>query len=171
MFIKSIEELDAVRTRCRSMVKKRALASGGMALLPVPGVDIAADVGLLLELLPAVNRQFRLTPEQIDQLDSQLKSFLYGVIKTTGSRVAGQLVTRQLVLNLLQKMGIRLTAKQGLKFIPFAGQAAAVAISGSAMLLIGYAHIEECYAIAKQGLEYKALSGPSTATELSEIQP
>lgn len=160
MFIRSIEELDAVRLQCRKMVKKRAMASSGMALLPVPGVDIAADVGLLLELLPAINRQFRLSPEQIDQLDSQLKSFLYGVIKTTGSRVAGQLVTRQVVINLLQKLGVRLTAKQGLKFIPFAGQAAAAAISGSAMLLIGNAHIEECYAIAKQGLQYKALPAP-----------
>lgn len=170
MFITSIEELDAVRLRCRKMVKKRAMASGGMALLPVPGVDIAADVGLLLELLPAINRQFRLSPEQIDQLDSELKSFLYGVIKTTGTRVAGQLVTRQVVLNLLQKLGVRLTAKQGLKFIPFAGQAAAAAISGSAMLLIGNAHIEECYTIAKQGLEYKALPGPSPASELSTTE-
>lgn len=160
MFIRSIEELDVVRLRCKKMVKKRAMASGGMALLPVPGVDIAADVGLLLELLPAINRQFCLSPEQIDQLDSQLKSFLYGVIKTTGSRVAGQLVTRQVVINLLQKLGVRLTAKQGLKFIPFAGQAAAAAISGSAMLLIGNAHIKECYAIAKQGLDYKALPAP-----------
>lgn len=25
------------------------------------------------------------------------------------------------------------------------------------MLLIGYAHIEECYSIAKQGIDYKAL--------------
>ena len=119
----SIEELDAVRLRCKSMVKKRALASSGMVLVPLPGVDIAADVGLLLELLPAINRQFGLTPEQINRLDPQFKSFLYGVIKTTGSRVIGQLITKQVVLLLLQKVGLRLTAKQALKFIPFAGQA------------------------------------------------
>lgn len=155
--ITSKEELDAVRLHCKTMVKKRALASGTMTLLPVPGVDIAADVGLLLELLPAINRQFGLTPEQIERLDPQLKSFLYGVIKTTGTRIAGQLVTKQVVLKLLQKVGVRLTAKQALKFIPFVGQAAAAALSGSAMLFIGHAHIEECYAIASQGLEYKAL--------------
>lgn len=155
--IASIEELDAVRVRCKSMVKKRALASSGMVLLPVPGVDIAADVGMLLELLPAINRQFGLTPEQINSLDPQFKSFLYGVIKTTGTRVVGQLVTKQVVLMLLKKVGMRLTAKQALKFIPFAGQAAAAALSGSAMLLIGRAHIEECHAIAKQAFEYQAL--------------
>lgn len=166
MFITSIEELDAVRLRCKTMVRKRAMASSGMALLPVPGVDIAADVGLLLELLPSINRQFRLTPEQIERLDPQLKSFLYGVIKTTGSRVAGHVVTQQVVLAMLKKLGVRLTAKQALKFIPFAGQAAAAALSGSAMLLIGHAHIEECYAIVKKGLEYKALPAPSDSVEL-----
>ncbi len=168
MFITSIEELDAVRLRCKTMVRKRAMASSGMALLPVPGVDIAADVGLLLELLPSINRQFRLTPEQIERLDPQLKSFLYGVIKTTGSRVAGHVVTQQVVLAMLKKLGVRLTAKQALKFIPFAGQAAAAALSGSAMLLIGHAHIEECYAIVKKGLEYKALPAPSDSVELVE---
>lgn len=166
MFITSIEELEAVRLRCKTMVRKRAMASSGMALLPVPGVDIAADVGLLLELLPSINRQFRLTPEQIERLDPQLKSFLYGVIKTTGSRVAGHVVTQQAVLAMLKKLGVRLTAKQALKFIPFAGQAAAAALSGSAMLLIGHAHIEECYAIVKKGLEYKALPAPSDSVEL-----
>ena len=164
MFITSIEELDAVRLRCKTMVRKRAMASSGMALLP----DIAADVGLLLELLPSINRQFRLTPEQIERLDPQLKSFLYGVIKTTGSRVAGHVVTQQVVVGLLKKLGVRLTAKQALKFIPFAGQAAAAALSGSAMLLIGHAHIEECYAIVKKGLEYKALPAPSDSDELVE---
>src|SRR5690554_4018330 len=154
----SIEELDAVRLRCKSMVKKRALASSGMVLVPLPGVDIAADVGLLLELLPAINRQFGLTPEQMERLDPQLKSFLYGVIKTTGTHIVGQLVTKQVVLTLLQKVGVRLSAKQALKFIPFAGQAAAAAISGSAMLVIGHAHIAECYAIAEQGLAYQGLT-------------
>ena len=161
MLITSVEELDAVRLHCKAMVRKRAIASSGMALVPLPGVDIAADVGLLLELLPSINRQFSLTPEQIERLDPQFKSFLYGVIKTTGSRVAGHMVTQQVVIALLKKVGVRLTAKQALKFIPFAGQAAAAALSASAMLLIGHAHIEECYAIVKKGLEYKALPAPS----------
>lgn len=159
--IRSIEELEAARLHCKQMVRKRALTSSGMVLLPVPGLDVAADVGLLLELLPAINRQFGLTPEQMSRLDPQFKSFLYGVIKSTGSRVVGQVVTKQLVLMLLQKLGVRLTAKQVLKFIPLAGQAAAAAVSGSAMLLIGSAHIDECYAIAKRALEYQALPQPS----------
>lgn len=156
MIPKTKEELDSVRESCRSMVKKRALASSGAVLVPVPGVDIAADVAMLLELLPAVNRRFGLTPEQMDELDPQLKSLLYGIIKKTGSTLVGQLITKQLILAALKKVGVRMAAKQVLKYIPFAGQAAAAALSGSAMLYVGYAHVTECYDVAKKALEASA---------------
>ena len=72
MLPKSMEELESIRASCRTMVKKRAIASSGAVLIPVPGMDIAADVGMLLDLLPAVSKKFGLTPQQIDELDPQL---------------------------------------------------------------------------------------------------
>ncbi len=153
MLPKSLEQLDSIRASCRTMVKKRALASSGAVLVPVPGVDIAADVAMLLELLPAVNRKFGLTPEQIDELDPQLKSLLYGIIKKTGSTLVGQLITKQLILAALKKVGVRMAAKQILKYIPFAGQAAAAALSGAAMMYVGNAHVDECYEVAKKALD------------------
>ena len=153
MLPKSLEQLDLIRAFCRTMVKKRALASSGAVLVPVPGVDIAADVAMLLELLPAVNRKFGLTPEQIDELDPQLKSLLYGIIKKTGSTLVGQLITKQLILAALKKVGVRMAAKQILKYIPFAGQAAAAALSGAAMMYVGNAHVDECYEVAKKALD------------------
>lgn len=62
----SIEELKKIQKTCRAMVKKRATASGGVALIPIPGADMAADIGMLLELIPAISRKFGLTPEQIE---------------------------------------------------------------------------------------------------------
>ena len=161
MLPKTEEELNAVRAICRTMVKKRALASSGAVLVPVPGVDIAADVAMLLELLPSVNRKFGLTPEQIDELDPQLKSLLYGVIKKTGATLVGQLITKQLILTALKKVGIRMAAKQVLKYIPLAGQAAAAALSGAAMMYVGNSHVDECYEVAKKALELKAAEGAS----------
>ena len=132
------------------MVKKRDLASSGEVLIPLPGVDIAADVTLLLELLPSINRKFGLTPEQIDELNPQLRSLLYGIVKKTGNTLIGQLITKQLILAALKKVGGRMAAKQILKYNPFAGQAAA--LSGAAMLYAGNAHVDDCYEIAKKAL-------------------
>jgi uncharacterized protein (DUF697 family) len=158
---KTLKELDAVRATCKTMVKKRALASSGAVLVPVPGVDIAADVAMLLELLPAVNRKFGLTPEQIDELDPQLKSLLYGVIKKTGTTLVGQLITKQLIITALKKVGVRMAAKQVLKYIPIAGQAAAAALSGAAMMYVGNSHVDECYEVAKKAIDLTAGEGAS----------
>lgn len=149
------EELDRIRSACKTMVRKRAAASAGGTLVPVPGLDIAADVGLLLELLPAINRKFGLTPEQIDELQPRLKVFLYGVIKKVGSDLAGKIITKQLVLAVLKRVGMRMAAKQVLKFVPMAGQAAAAALSYAAMMYVGNAHVDECCEIVKAAIDGK----------------
>lgn len=129
--------------------------SAGGTLVPVPGLDIAADVGLLLELLPAVNRKFGLTPDQIDELHLKLKVLIYGIIKKVGSDLAGKIITKQLVIAVLKKVGIRMAAKQILKYVPLAGQAAAAALSYAAMMYVGNAHVDECYEIAKAAIDGK----------------
>lgn len=155
MLPKNLQELEKIRSTCKSMVTKRAAVSAGSTLVPLPGLDIAADVGLLLDLLPAVNRKFGLTPEQIDELHPRLKVVLYGIIKKVGSELAGKIITKQLVLAVLKKVGIRMATKQVLKYIPMAGQAAAAALSYAAMMYVGNAHVDDCYEIVKTAIEGK----------------
>ena len=40
------------------------LVGAGVALIPVPGVDWVTDVGILLKLIPDINRAFGLTEAQ-----------------------------------------------------------------------------------------------------------
>lgn len=54
--VQTIAELDLIREECRSMVAKRAAVSGTVSLLPVPGADVLTDVGILMELLPSINK-------------------------------------------------------------------------------------------------------------------
>jgi len=149
MLPKTLDELDRVRASCRAMVRRRAATSGGMSLIPIPGVDIAGDVGLLLQLIPAINRKFGLTPEQIEELDPRHKVLIYAMLKKVGSDLAGRAVTKQLVVAALKKESARMAAKQVLKYIPFAGQAAAAALSVAAMMYLGNSHVEACYEIAR----------------------
>lgn len=58
--ISTIEELDRVRRECRRMVTTRALAAAGVAVVPIPAMDVLADVGLLADVLPRVSRAFGL---------------------------------------------------------------------------------------------------------------
>lgn len=149
MMPRSVAELDRVRAACKSMVRRRAATSGGMSLVPLPGIDIAGDVALLLELIPAINRKFGLTPEQIEELDSHRQVLIYAMLKKVGSDLAGRAITKKLVLLALKKVSARLATRQVLKYIPFAGQAAAAALSVTAMLYLGNSHIDACYEIAR----------------------
>ena len=37
-------DIEQVRERCRALVRKRAMISAGMAAVPVPGIDMVADL-------------------------------------------------------------------------------------------------------------------------------
>jgi hypothetical protein len=129
MLPKNLSELEEIRKECKQMVVKRAVVSGAANLVPIPGLDIAADVGLLMLLLPAINSRFGLSPDQIEKLDPQMKAIVYGLVANMGTQLAGKVITKQLILTILKRIGIRVGARQVARFIPIVGQGAAFAIA------------------------------------------
>ena len=53
----------------------------------------------------------------------------------------------------MKKVSARLATRQVLKYVPFAGQAAAVALSVTAMIYLGNAHIDACFEVAKGSID------------------
>lgn len=151
--IESIEELEAIKQSCRSMVTKSSSLSAGTAVIPIPGLDIGSDVAILMRLIPKINQKFGLTPEQIENLDTESKLFVMTVISNTGSKMAGKYITKTLIMTLLSRMGVKVASKGVAKFVPFVGSAVAGGISFSAMKYMGNRHIEDCYQIALAALE------------------
>ncbi|MCF8197458.1 MAG: hypothetical protein K9J42_01730 [Sulfuritalea sp.] len=149
----TLAELEKVRASCKAMVRRRAASSGGLALIPIPGADIAGDIGLLLELIPAINRKFGLSLEQIEELELGHRVVIYALVRKSGAMMVGQTITRKLIVSALQKVAVRMGAKQVLKYIPFAGQAAAVALSVSAMMYLGNSHVDACFEIASGAIK------------------
>jgi uncharacterized protein (DUF697 family) len=153
MVPKTIAELDRIKSECQSIVNKRASASGLAAAVPLPGADVAADVAIMIELLSTINKKFGLSQDQIDGLDPETKKMLLIIITSIGSDIIGKLITKQLVAQLLKKVGARVAVKSVAKFIPIVGQLAAAGISFGAMKMLGNSHIEECYQVCKRFIE------------------
>lgn len=149
---RSPAELDDVVRHCRKMVGRRAFASAGAVLVPLPGLDIAADIALLTQLIPAVNREFGLTPDQIEHLNPRLKVLVYRAIVAFGGAMVGRLITRELVLHALLKVGMRVTTKTAARLVPIAGQALSAGLSYSAMRLVGESHIRDCRRVIEEVL-------------------
>ncbi|MFB5674877.1 hypothetical protein ACE3NQ_13870 [Paenibacillus terreus] len=159
----TVEDLDRIRQECRAMVTKRAVASGGTALIPLPGADVFADVGILMQLLPAINAKFGLSEKDLSGLDAETKSMVYGLITSVGSSLIGRVVTKEIILHLLQKLGLRFATKHAAKFVPILGQGLAATLSFTAMRVIGNRHVDECYEVAKRLMQQRAAAENAAA--------
>ena len=142
--------LQAIARRCRKRVSQRALLAAGVAMVPVPGLDWAVDVGLLMRLLPQISAEFGLSPEQVERLAPERRVVVYKVISAAGGVLVGRMITRELVLQLVKMVGVRLSAQQAAKFVPIAGQAVSAVLTYSAMRYVCEQHIRQCLAVAQQ---------------------
>lgn len=149
----NIATVEAIAARCRRLVAKRSFMSAGVVLVPVPGLDFAADVALLLKLIDEINEEFGLTPEQIDRIDAKKRMLVYRTLASFGTALVGRVVTPQLVVRALASVGTRVTAKGATKFVPIIGQGIAASISFAAMRYVGLAHIRDCERVWKEALE------------------
>jgi uncharacterized protein (DUF697 family) len=151
-------DIDATARACRKLATRRALISAGASVVPVPGLDVAVDIGVLLSMLEEINARFGLTPAQIERLAPRRRAFAYKALMAVGSALVGRVVTRELVIRLLKTVGVRLTAKQAARAVPFAGQLAAASLSFAALKYLGDKHIEDCMRVADTLLD---LAGPA----------
>ncbi|WP_434749003.1 hypothetical protein [Paenibacillus amylolyticus] len=165
----TLEQLEQVRKECRTMVRKRATASAGSTLVPLPGTDVIADVGMLMQLLPAINNKFGLSQKQLEGMDPETKSMIYGFVMSIGSKIIGRMVTKELVVQVLKRVGIRVATKSVAKFVPLAGQGLAAALSFTGMRYVGNKHIDDCYEVVKRMIEQReALQGEPAPPSLED---
>ena len=127
------------------MVTTRALTAGAASAIPGAAPGIAADIGLLLELLPKINKSFGLDPEQVDALDEQVKQQIFMLAGNVGSQFIGRAVTKEIVLTTLKAVGVRTTAKAAASWVPIIGSAVGGAFGFGMMKYIGNQHVTECY--------------------------
>ncbi|MDE0880666.1 MAG: hypothetical protein OSB00_18700 [Sphingomonas bacterium] len=167
--IESVARLEEVKRECRAMVTKRSLMSAGAAVVPVPGADIVADIGLLTNLLPKISAKFDLDHEQVEKLDPSAMQQVFVVASSLGNNVIGRMVTRQMVVRLLRRFGVRLATASAAKYVPLLGSAVAATISFGAMKLAGNAHIDDCYKTARALIE--ATGGGNAAVEKVGQEP
>ena len=153
--------LAAAVQRSRKLLHQRALVAAAASAVPVPGLDWAVDAALLSRLLPQINAEFGLSPQQIDRLDPHKREQVQKAVSMVGSVLIGKLVTRELVVRATQTVGVRLTTKQAAKYVPLAGQAVAATLGYATLRYLGEQHLRDCVRVVQEaGLQ---LPAPGTA--------
>ncbi len=142
--------LAAAVERSHKLLHRRALMAAAAGTVPVPGLDWAVDAALLSRLIPLINTEFGLSPQQLDQLTPHKREQVQKAISMVGSVLIGKFVTRELVLRTTQAVGMRLSAKQAAKFVPLAGQAVAAALGYATLRYLGEQHLRDCVRVVQQ---------------------
>ncbi len=142
------KEIDQVRQRCRRLVRRRATLAAGFSALPVPGFDVLSDLTLFARLVEEVNEEFGLTAEQVARLNPKLRMMAYEAAVGVGGMLVGRLVTRELLLTIFKKAGVKIASKTVAKLVPVAGSVVSAAIGFAMFRQIGYQHVEACAMVA-----------------------
>jgi uncharacterized protein (DUF697 family) len=156
-------DLEAIRQECLELVKKRAYLSAGVAVIPVPFLDVVIDVGILSLLIPEVNARFALAPEQISVFDPKTKQVHWNELRKRGVEFSGLVVARTAMKKSLNNVAAKYITKQVTKFIPLGGQAIAASLGYIVMKKVADAHVEECYNLAKS-IQQKQIASQRTTT-------
>lgn len=151
-------DMQAAVKRSRKLLHKRALLAGVASAVPVPGLDWAVDAAMLSKLIPEINKEFGLTPQQLDSLSPKKREQVQKAVTMVGSVLIGKLISRDLVIAAATKIGMRLTTKQLAKYVPFAGQIVAATVGYAAIRYLGEEHMKDCIRVAqKAGLDVPRL--------------
>jgi uncharacterized protein (DUF697 family) len=143
-------QIEAVANECRRLVSRRALLAAGVAVVPIPGLDWATNVGVLVKVLPDINRKFGLSAEQVERLAPDRRVVVFKAITAGGTLLVGRIVTRELVMAMLRAVGLRLSAQQAVKYVPLAGQGLSAVLTYGALRYVCEQHIRQCMAICEQ---------------------
>ena len=141
--------LEQIRDECLEQVKKRSYVSAGVAVIPVPFLDVVIDVGMLSLLIPEINARFGLAPDQISVYDPATKKIHWNELRKRGFEFSGLVVARTAVKASLNNMAAKIITKQVSKFIPLGGSIIAASLGYIVMKKVAEAHVDECYKLAK----------------------
>ncbi len=142
--------LEAAVARSRKLLHKKAVTGAVTSMVPIPGVDWLVDASLMTKVIPQITQEFGLTQAQIARLDPQKQARIQKAIAAVGAVMVGRLVTKDLVLRAARMVGMRLTTKQAVKYVPLAGQVAAAALGYTALRYLGEQHIRDCVRVLRE---------------------
>jgi len=142
--------IETTRMQCLALVKKRAAMSAAVAAVPVPGLDLLADITGFAALVDQINAEFGLTQKQIERLHPRLRVIAYKAAASVGGMLVGKLVTRGAVARLFRVVAGRMAVKTTAKMVPLAGQIASAAIGYTLFKRMGAQHVEACVKVVQE---------------------
>ncbi|PWF44721.1 hypothetical protein [Massilia glaciei] len=144
------KDIEQMREHCRRLVRRRAFIAASVSAVPIPGVDVVSDLSLFTLLINDVNKAFGLTQQQVENLQPKWRLIAYQGAVGMGGMMVGRVITRELVMQLFKRAGLKMFAKSAARVVPIAGQIASAAIGFAVFRKLGYEHVDACAVVARE---------------------
>jgi GTP-binding protein EngB required for normal cell division/uncharacterized protein (DUF697 family) len=142
--------LASKKIACEKYVAYAAAAAAANGINPVPGVDVAVDISIILKLFKEIRDDYGLS-------DSFLVNLKQSSIPAVG-RLANNVVqyaVKEGIMILLKSFAGRQVVKSVAKYIPFVGQAIAAGIGYAITSNVGNSYLDDCHKLAEEILSNK----------------
>lgn len=137
------DEIANRRERAEALIRKKAILSSSVSIVPIPGLDFGVDLKLMRDIIEDINKIYGVDHKQVNNLGDDVKERIYTAAAIQGSQFVGRKVSSVLLKVVIRDVAKRTAAKQT-KWFPIVGQAISASISYYFMKKIGQDHVEKC---------------------------
>ena len=128
---------------CKELVRIYAGLSAANGLNPIPGLDVAVDIGLLITLFQKIKSTYGLSEEVLKSKQNTLPAV------TQITKHIMQLAGKEGVIALLKRFTARESLKEFSKYVPFVGQAIAASVGFGITYQAGNSFLHDCHKVAE----------------------
>lgn len=146
----SLRFLQEKKKACEKYVSIASLAAAANGINPVPGVDVAVDVSIIIKLFKEIRDYYGLSDDSLDTL----KKSSIPVVGRLANNVL-QYATKEGILILLKNFAARETLKEFAKYIPIVGQLIAAGLGYTITLQVGNSYLNDCHNLAEEKIKQK----------------
>lgn len=149
----SEDALKEKRILAEKLIPYYAGAAAANGLNPIIGLDVAADIAILVKFANEIANIYGLSSNQFEYIKKLLGPKLTPVLLAKISQFAVRYLAKQGIIELLKKIAGRTITKQVAKWVPFAGQLIAAGISWQATYMLGSQLVDEAEQLARDILK------------------
>lgn len=147
------ESLKKKREVATSLVSWHAGCSALNGLNPIPGLDVAADIAILVKLGHKVAHIYGLTNEQMEYVKRLLGPRAVPSVVTKLAQFGAKYLAEEGVILLVKQISTRIAAKQASKVVPIVGLGISAIVGYKATDMLGAQLVNEAEELAKEVIE------------------
>ena len=133
--------LNSAKSRAEDTVDSYSKAASLNGINPLPGVDVAADIGIYMSMFSDIRAKYDIENDDLTQYAVPIAKKLL------------ELLTKEGVLILLKNFAGKMAVKSVTRYIPFIGQAFAATLGYKMAHMAGEDYNDDCYSFSKDVMD------------------